>query len=85
MTVTKEEHAMTGLEFVRHVFGPCTIDEGEALLWECTAYPCCDVAHIKKQLLYIKEKSGGNVGKALAIADAETKAAMKDLPEEPTP
>ncbi len=77
ITVTAEENSMTGLEFVRHIFGPCAMDEAESLLWTCTAYPMCSVELVKEQLLDIKDKSGGDVGKALAIADAETKAAMK--------
>ncbi len=73
----------TCYEFVRRVWGSCTDEQADTLLWSCTAFPCCDVPHLEKQLLDIKEKSGGDFEKAWRIAEKETNEAMKDLPEQP--
>lgn len=46
------------------------------LLWGATAYPAGDLDQIERQLCELADKSGGNLAKALAIADAEDEQAM---------
>jgi hypothetical protein len=69
----------TCFEFVRRIWGSCSKEEMDGLLWSCTAFPCASPEIIEKQLLEIKQKSGGNYKKAMVIADEETQEAMKDL------
>jgi len=36
----------TCIEFVNRIWGKCTVEEADALLWICTAYPCASIPHI---------------------------------------
>ena len=76
---------MDWLDEVREIWGKCTEQEASDLLWMCTAFPAADVEHVKKQLVDIKEKSGGDYDRALAIADAEIGEAMRNPTPKPTP
>ena len=44
----------TFYDLVREVFSGATDEECEFLLWENTAFPFCDIEHVKKQLLELK-------------------------------
>ena len=69
-------------EFVERVWGrPCTKEEVEVLLWHCTAFPCVDVEYLEKQLIEIRERSGGDFEKAWKLADQDIGEAMKGLPK----
>jgi hypothetical protein len=74
----------TCIEFVNRVWGECSLEEADILLWNCTAFPCADISHIEKQLKDIKERSGGNVGKAVHICDEEMEIALKEIAQSKT-
>ena len=74
----------TCIEFVNRIWGKCTVEEADALLWICTAYPCASIPHIEKQLKDIKEQSGGNIGKAVQICEEEMEVAMKEIAQSNT-
>ena len=73
----------TCVEFVRRVWGECTEDEADSLLWNCTAFPMASVEHVEKQLLQAKVDSGGIVGLAMQQADEVVEKAMKSMNEPP--
>ena len=66
-------------EFVERIWGKCTEDQMEGLLWQCTAFPFIDVDELEEQLKKVKEQSDGNYDKAMATADRETEEAMKSM------
>ena len=70
------EEEMTWYEEVKQIWGECTREEAEALLWSCTAFPCCSVETIYKQLEEIKEKSSGDFNRAIQICENELNAAL---------
>ena len=63
-------------EFVERIWGKCTKEQMEGLLWHCTAFPCVDVDELEKQLKKVKEQSGGDYNIAMATAEKEIEEAM---------
>ena len=68
----------TGQEFVERIWGRKASDEElDGLLWHCTAFPCVGVEELEKQLIKVKEKSGGDYDKAMEQAEESINEAMK--------
>ena len=65
-------------EFVERIWGDCTEEQMEGLLWHCTAFPCIGVDELEKQLKKVKKQSGGDYGIAMATAEREIEQALKD-------
>lgn len=72
MTVTGE----TVREFVDRVWGKCSEEQMEGLLWHCTAFPCVDVEELEQQLVKVKEQSSGNYDVAMAQAEEQINKAL---------
>lgn len=68
---------MTYIDLVNHIWGPCTDDEADALLWSCTAFPCIDREELEKQLAKVKADSGGDFALAMTQAEDAISEAMK--------
>lgn len=63
-------------EFIERIWGKCTKEQMEGLLWHCTAFPCIDIDELEKQLEEVKRKSGGDYNLAMAQAEKEIEEAM---------
>ena len=66
-------------EFVTRIWGPCTEEQREGLLWHCTAFPCVDVEYLEKQLKKVKKDSGGDYDIAMAQAEKQINEATAGL------
>lgn len=67
-------------EFVERVWGkPVTNSQIEGLLWHCMAFPCIDVSMLEKQLMRVRDESGGDYDKAMAQAEEQINEAMRGL------
>ena len=51
----------------------------DALLWCCTSFPACSPEHARKQLLEIRQRSGGDVPLALDLSHADLDREMEVL------
>ncbi len=68
----------TGREFVERIWGRKVSDEElNGLLWHCTGFPCVDVEILEKQLIKVREESGGDYDKAMEQAEKSIREAMK--------
>ena len=66
-------------EFVERIWGkPLTMEQMEGLLWHCTAFPCVCVATLEKQLVHVRDESGGDYDKAMAQAEEQITQAIKE-------
>ena len=68
-------------EFVTRIWGPCTEEQREGLLWHCTAFPCVDVEYLEVQLKRVRADSGGDYETAMAQAEKQINEAMENLVE----
>ena len=67
----------TAREFVNRVWGECSEEQMDGLLWHCTAFPFVDVEELERQLVKVKEQSGGDYDVAMAQAEEQIDAAMR--------
>lgn len=72
----------TCCEFVKRIWGTCTLEQMDGLLWHCTAFPCISVSELEAQLKEVKKQSGGDYNKAMATAEKEIDQALKDKDDE---
>lgn len=64
-------------EFTERIWGrELTDKEVELLLWHCTAFPCLDPEPLEKQLIEVRDKSGGDIDTACRQASEEMTEAM---------
>ena len=71
----------TWIDLVHQHWGKCTDQAADALLWSCTAFPVDDHYEVAKQLKVIRDRSGGDVQKAIDICRDEYDEGLKDLAE----
>lgn len=57
-------------------------EERWELLWGATCFPFGGPDMVEKQLIALKQTTDGSLGAALALADEETDAAMRNLKTE---
>lgn len=69
---------MTGIELVQEVFPTASNEIAEYMLWNCTSYPfgsgdpnLSAIEYYKQLLERLKQKSGGDVQKAIDISFKE--------------
>ena len=70
---------------VRQYWPTLPEEDFDTLLWQCTCYPAGGPEDVVPQLREMAEKSGCDFGKAMAIADAEIEAALKELRDREKP
>jgi len=56
-------------EFVTRIWGTCTDDQMEGLLWSCTAFPCIGIEELERQLSKVKINSNGDYNVAMKQAE----------------
>jgi len=66
----------TCYEFVKRIWGECTLEQMDGLLWHCTAFPAIGVDELELQLKRVKKQSGRDYDKAMAIAEKEINQAL---------
>lgn len=65
-------------DLVKEHFPGATLEDCNTLLWNCTAFPFCDVNHTINQLKDMYQRSGGNVSVAVALAHQDLDEAMQE-------
>lgn len=63
-------------EFIDRVWGKCSKEQMEGLLWHCTAFPCVDAEELERQLVKVKEQSGDDYDVAMAQAEEQIEQAL---------
>ena len=67
---------MTYLDVVRKIWGPCSNEEANSLLWGATAYPFADLKYTVAQLRRAR-RMASSISEAIAIACRELDEAME--------
>lgn len=82
MSDTEPSKKETYLQFAKRIFGDCTSDQADLLLWHCTAFPCINLEELETQLTQVRLDSGGDFALAMKQADEVMEKAMKGLNKE---
>lgn len=69
----------TWLDLVYRFWGPCSNEDADTLLWNCTCFPFGSPLMVARQLKDIKERSGGNITNAVDIVDKEMLVALEGI------
>ena len=70
------------LDAVKRHWPDLSETEQGILLWNATAFPFSGPETTEKQLKEMAERSGRDLGKAIALAEADMEAAMAEAPKE---
>jgi len=54
-------------------------EEADSILWNCSCFPFCGLGKVKEQLSELAKRSGGDVGKAQALAFRDLEEALEKV------
>jgi hypothetical protein len=69
---------MTYIDLVKKHWPEVSDEVADMILWEMTAFPFASVEHTEKQIIEIRELSGGDIQKACDICMKKTDEAMEE-------
>jgi hypothetical protein len=73
------------VEAVKHYWPDLPKEDYGTLLWSCTAFPFASPERTEEQIRIAAEKSGCDLGKAIALAEREMDEAMAQSRAESEP
>jgi len=70
---------MTWRDLVRQYWPSVTDEEADSILWNCTCFPFGSLERVREQLAELARRSGGDVGKAQALAFRDLEEALEKV------